>query len=539
MFFFTLSGFDCLQWVAVLSPNMGVFDETANDDGGFARESGVDKARALIAAEELPRFVRTEANLLRLPLFALDTKRLKTLDGIECKGRVKRDGQTHQFVFRATRNTATLYPGPLARSTHLAFLSFLTERGYPQENPLTWTWRDLCRRLGIVYGGKMVEHLKDAITATAGLLIRSEHALYSKPDGQPIRTFQDALHLYDRVVFVGGELPNGSQAGTNYLWLSEWYLKNLNALFTAPLDYELWRFLEERSPIASRLYEFLFLNFYSGMPLMRINYETLAQFLPVRPERFLSDAKRQMDSAFALLAETGVLAEACWEEGKNTLSQLRLYRGPVLQEATHPVLRDSGDLLDDMAETFKVQEIRNLKTPESHLVTQFYHLWTGTKTYRPTQKELAQATEVIAQHGKSKTIALLPRVVERLRIQWPDAKSFAAFVRYLPQVAADTDRVEQLQAREHEKMRIEREAELQKESARRQLDEKWRPIWGALNTDEQDDIRAAILVKSPLLSKTPTTLTRFCLAELARRRTGASPGEPVSKFDEQPAIAPS
>src|SRR5688500_4731775 len=65
----------------------------------------------------LPHFVRAEANLLRLPLFALHTKGLKSLDGIECTGRITRDGQTHQFTFQATRNTATLYPGPLARAT--------------------------------------------------------------------------------------------------------------------------------------------------------------------------------------------------------------------------------------------------------------------------------------------------------------------------------------------------------------------------------------------------------------------------------------
>src|SRR5258708_6878117 len=96
----------------------------------------------------IPHFVRAEANLLRLPLFALHTKRLKTLDGIECSGRITRDGETHQFRFRATRNTATLSPGPLARAAHLAFLSILTEHGPPLQNPITWGWRDLCRRMG-------------------------------------------------------------------------------------------------------------------------------------------------------------------------------------------------------------------------------------------------------------------------------------------------------------------------------------------------------------------------------------------------------
>src|SRR5438132_7834710 len=85
----------------------------------------------------LPHFIRAEANLLRLPLFALHTKGLKTLDGIECTGRIARDGETREFIFRSTRNTATLYTGPLSRAAHQAFLSIMTERGLPLENPIT------------------------------------------------------------------------------------------------------------------------------------------------------------------------------------------------------------------------------------------------------------------------------------------------------------------------------------------------------------------------------------------------------------------
>jgi hypothetical protein len=186
--------------------------------------------------ELLPHSIRAEANLLRLPLFALHTKHLKTLDGIECSGRITRSGETHQFRFRATRNTATLYPGPLARAAHLAFLSLITEHGTPLHNPITWGWRDLCRRMRIACGGLTVRHLKEAILSTAGLLIHSEYALYSKRESQPICTRQDGLHLYERVSFLGTLLPDGSRADTNYLWLSDWYLNNLNAMFTAPLD---------------------------------------------------------------------------------------------------------------------------------------------------------------------------------------------------------------------------------------------------------------------------------------------------------------
>src|SRR5690242_704970 len=75
--------------------------------------------------------VAAEANFLRLPLFALHTKGLKNLDGFECRGTTTRGEQTWKFAFRTARSTATLYPGLLSRSVHLAFLSLISERGLP------------------------------------------------------------------------------------------------------------------------------------------------------------------------------------------------------------------------------------------------------------------------------------------------------------------------------------------------------------------------------------------------------------------------
>src|SRR5207237_5957882 len=95
----------------------------------------------------LPRFIKAEANFLRLPLFALQTKGLRTLDGIECRRTITRNGERHDFTLRASRSTASPYPGPLARAAHLAFLSIATERGTPIENPIPWRWRVRCRRM--------------------------------------------------------------------------------------------------------------------------------------------------------------------------------------------------------------------------------------------------------------------------------------------------------------------------------------------------------------------------------------------------------
>jgi hypothetical protein len=229
-------------------------------------------------------------NLLRLPVFALSTKGLRTLNGLEVKGVFRRDGEQHEYVFRTARSVDTLYPGPLARAAHLALLSLGTER-LPVPHPLVWTWRELCRRVGCSPSGTMIGKLKEALTATASLTIRSRSAIYSKPLNRYLTEHEGVFHLYDQLIFHGGVLPDGTKADLNHLWLAEWYRGNLDCLYAAPLDHELWRWLDARSPIASRAYEFLLVNFYAS-PVVRINYPTLAGFLPVRAERYYSQAQQ-------------------------------------------------------------------------------------------------------------------------------------------------------------------------------------------------------------------------------------------------------
>lgn len=466
----------------------------------------------------LPRFIRAEANLLRLPLFALDTKRLKTLDGIQSQGTATRDGQTHQFTLRATRNAATLYPGPLARAAHLAFLSIATERGLPLTNPIDWSWRDLCRRMGVVCGGQMVRHLRAAIKSTALLGIESQYAIYAKAAKELLCTRQDVLHVYERVSFVGSTLPDGTRADRNYLWLAGWYLDNLNAMFTAPVDYDLWRTLDQRSTIASRLYEFLLLNFFSGTPVLRMNYSTLAQYLPVRPERYPSLAKKQFSTALALLTSHGVIDGAEWSIGKGGALQLSMRRGSRLATAAGgqrlllPLLgAESANL-----PAVEVKELRNLCGPEWKVVAEFHRLWTGTEAARPTRRELAEAAELLSEHGESKVRTLLPLLVEALRKGWPEAKTFSACRRYLPEAFAAYEKGERRKERT-ERERVGEETDREREE--RQLAEQARltSIWEALPESQREDIRRRVLAGQPTaLAKFPVLVERLCLEELRK-----------------------
>lgn len=489
-----------------------------------APEADRDDSPAAIPAE---RPIRVEANLLRFPLFALHTKGLRSLDGIRCSGRHQRDGQSVQFTFTATRNTSTLYPGPLARSAHLAFLAILTEAGAPVPHPLTWTWRDLCRRMGIVYGGEIVRDLKRAITATAGLLIQSESALFSKTEGKRMSTREDMLHLYDRVAFVGGTLPDGSESDANYLWLSDWYRRNLDAYFTAPLDFALWKHLDAHSAIASRLYEFLLINFYSDAPALRINYETLTQYLPVKAEKYLSSARRQLGPALDLLQTSGLVGSAEWCASRTGLAQLVLERGERFSiPAPTPAKAIARSPAVDGADAIVVEELRNHRPAEWFLVSDFYRDYAGELLHRPTLKELTLARGLIESHGTTRARAIVAASIKLLRTRWPDAKTFGAITSYLPEAITDCARKERHAERAREETAAT-QVERAREAERVQEKSALRVLWSTLPDEERQEIRSGVLSRQPRrLEKFPELVERLCLEELTRRKNlGETDGE--------------
>jgi hypothetical protein len=465
------------------------------------------------------RTISAEANLLRFPLFALQTKGLRSLDGIECSGKVMRDEVTYSYTLKATRNTDTLYPGPLARAANLAFTSMITDEGLPFKNPLSWSWRGLCSRLGIVCSGRTVDALKEAIRSTALLGIQSNCALYSKVDKRPIQTQEAVLHLYDKVTFVGSELPGGGIAEKNCLWLSDWYLGNLNAFFTAPLDYELWKLLDAKSTIASRLYEFLFLNFNSEAPLLRINYQNLVRFLPVKSMVHYSWARDQLDAPFDLLAAANVVEKVQWLQRPKGIAQIHIYPGNVLTPARNREQTLFPLMEEDLTGEIEVRELRNIKPPEWGLVADFYRLWSDQRFPQPTPKELAQAQELIKEHGEKKAKAIIPLVVEVMRTKWPDAKSFGAVGKYAPEAAQAYDAEQRrLSQREKERRKVAEEKERleQERRERSQLKAEWDAISGA----EREKIIEEVKKRHSSLRVSGFVLETLCLEEFRKRRGG-------------------
>lgn len=479
-------------------------------------QTATSKASVVGVASEIGRqIVRVEANFLRLPLFALDTKQMRVMDGIRCEGTFNRLGKSYAFSYAVTRNAATYYPGPLARSVHFALLNIAEERGFPIQNPITFSWRELCARMNIQPSGKMVVLLREALTATKGLMIESRAALYSKNDDSPISNDDRTrvINLYDEVEFHGTVRADGSTADSNAVWLSSWYVENLNALYSGPLDYSLWRALNERSPIASRFYEFLFFKFYGGRDLLRFNYPTLVKFIPARTERYLSQAKKQLQPAFDLLISAGVLRDVQWVESRGGLPQLLLHRGPILSPA--PADESAFDLGE---EDFVLNRIEDVKPPEAQIVEAFHAAW-GHSAFRPARAELDLARDLIARHGMAEVEALVPKLVKRLKEKWTEAKTFNAVVRYLPEVMADLARERSREQRE--RLEVAQRDEGRQRFARQAQDRAaLKVIWDSLSPGEQEEIRAAALESQPAaIHKFPAIVERFCFEELAKRKS--------------------
>lgn len=462
--------------------------------------------------EVMSRFVSAETNLLRLPFFALQTQGLKTLDGFQASGEDKdrKTGATYRFHVRTTRNTATPYPGPLSRSVHLAILSLLRENGF--QNPVSWGWRDFCRRINVDPSGRAEQQIKSAIEATLGVLIRSDNAIYSKSQERPICTESGSLTLYDRVEYQRSR--HGSEiAMQNRLWVSEWYLDNLRNRYAAPINYGLWKALDAKSGIASRLYEYFLRAFYAGQDIYTVKYRTLAPFLPVKCLPYMSQAQDQFKSAFDLLMIHRLVRKVEWKQGDDLL--LRIHRGSAM---THD---DTPATPSDIETTIEITELRNVRPPEFTLAAQFYKDWTGREG-QPSRKDQEQAKEMIDKYGEQQAKLLLPKVIERLRKEWPAARTFTAVAKFAPEVADELEAARRRQARDAEllaeKTRHRTQAE-QRQQEDRSFYERWQPEWEKLSNAERVEIEGVVSQEHPFANNIPSFKTQLCLRELSKRRS--------------------
>lgn len=452
------------------------------------------------AREQSRRILRAEATLLRVPIFALAVKGSASLDGFEYRHSRKRGERMVESVIRTERDANTPYPGPLSRRVHMALLSMIAERGFPFENPVSWTWRALCKRMGLPCSGRRDGELKGALRATWGLKVFG----LATVDGLTRETWR---RLYSDCEFLNELRADGSITDANRLWLAPWYLESLNALHSAPVDYELWKRLEKVGPLASRLYEYLLPSFYKRDTL-ELAYDRLATAMPVVAESRRSHAIRQFSSPIAALQSEGVIANAGWDAMKATgRPKLILARGSLLNPPT-PVDTAPVALADTGETPPNGSDLQDDPDAPARLATEFYRLL--GKDLRPLRSDLAVARGLIARFGLAEAVDRLPDSVRRLKARFRNAETMGALVRYFEESARDAENAR----REAVRQAQETATAVVDRRQRDEEDDRRRAAWVALSEFERHSHRAAILEEHPSLRRFPTLVDAACLQRL-------------------------
>jgi hypothetical protein len=402
------------------------------------------------------RLVRSEVNFLTYPFFCLDkrwhTDRLK----IEYHRTLDRGEGREEIAWRVLAHQEYGLPGPFDWELHKAIEAIINERGFPVRNPIPFSMRDVCRRMGITYSGRTAEAIKAAFLRITSTMVESKRTFYSKPKK---RWLEDNFHLYDRVVYRGDELPDSAvPADTNYLFLGSWYLENLNALYVSLLDPHYRRSLSVA--LARRLYEILGVKFYGlrapKAPGLRYAYSTVCALLPVKRYRYLSDAHRQLDPAHQELIATGFLTRVEWQTVAGTPPEWYLHYFPgrhALQPAIALPAGAGEDAPLDPQEAGGAA-ISSLASRARDLVSHFRQGLVERPTRRPSAKELQQAEALIREQGAEQARAIVTYALQQAPQTDFQMQHFGAVLGYQEAALAElTRQAQQTQQQQEERQR--------------------------------------------------------------------------------------
>lgn len=187
-------------------------------------------------------------------------------------------------------------PTTADRDKYMAFMKIVTDRKSKVgkiENPVGFTTYELLKRLGLTDAGYHYEEVNQFLERMVSTTIKSEYAVYFHGTK---KWAKDIFHVFSRVVLTGQELPDGSLAQMNYVYLSDWQIENINSNYTFPIDFNSYRLLNR--DIAKALFGHLHTWFYAsrGRPVER-KYSDLCSLLDIQRWPHLSKARQILKPA--------------------------------------------------------------------------------------------------------------------------------------------------------------------------------------------------------------------------------------------------
>jgi Replication initiator protein A len=264
------------------------------------------------AASQLPSndFVKVEKNLASLGFFTPSSKRTRNEKAKTVTVTVVIDGK--RIEAKATIAPTALFGLPITadQDKWLALHKILEDiqaRDGQVTNPVCFSSAELLALLKIYKdSGKNYRDVGDWLDVMVGTTIISEGAVYFAGK----RTFgKDTFHVFDRAVSFGKELPDGTIADKNYVWLSQWQLQNINDHHQLPIDLDTYRQLKHH--ISKALVPLLQIWLYATRDegVFEKRYAELCQILDIRQWTYPSKIKEKLGPSLDELKQFGYLAD--------------------------------------------------------------------------------------------------------------------------------------------------------------------------------------------------------------------------------------
>ncbi len=353
------------------------------------------------------------------------------------------------------------------------------------------------RHVGILLdvndSGRQQAHLKSAFHQNASTYIVAK-LRYRGRDGTEHRL--EAGFTRYSVIFTGEQLPDGTTADAIYLVLSEPYREVLNHAPVRPLDYA---YLKALTPSAQRFYEILSYKIFAALthyrPHATLRYADYCLLSTQQRYTVLEPVQKQMYKVHRPHLDAGYITKVHYEgttdadgqpdwlmhytPGPKARAEYAAFmRQPGAEAAalTLPADADHEDLVATItreppaapplaavctppvaAPAAQDPAARSAPRPEAMpavdavasaaqpdpllaqahaLVGTFYQRFYGVTAVTPHPKELAHATELLAQHGEAKAHFLLAFAHQAAAETHYQPQTFGGIVHYLPRALA-------------------------------------------------------------------------------------------------------
>ena len=286
---------------------MGSLRKPVGDDQG--PESDI-KLQADAVATSPTMFAKVEKSLISLGFFTPSSRRIKNQ-------KVKRISFTRTIDGKKVEATAEFHPSavfglPITadQDKFLALHDIITKTLRTEgrvTNPIRFTSAHLLRLLNSqVRTGKNYKDISEWLDVMMATMIVSNGVVW---EAGKHRFARDRFHVFQRAVSIGKEMPDGTIADANYVWLSDWQLENINQNFLLPIDLQTYRELKNHiaKALVPLLQVWLFASQKAGSFEKR--YDELCEMLNLQVYKAPSLITRQLKPSFDELVRYEYLKE--------------------------------------------------------------------------------------------------------------------------------------------------------------------------------------------------------------------------------------